>query len=200
MSPYVTSSSTSTGGIFSGLGVPYHYLEKVVGVSKAVQSHVGGGPFPTEITNEDYLTRIHGALDQIDSESGTVTGRRRRLGYLDLVAIRRAQMINGTTEMALTKLDWVSRFGKTILICTAYQRKGKKIEISPDASYKLEQSTPVYEELPGWSQDVSAIREFADLPKAAQHYIKFIEEQTQLPITMIGVGPRRDQVIVRSAQ
>ncbi len=194
----VTSSSTVTGGIFTGLGVPFHHLKRVIGVSKAVQSHVGGGPFATEIHDKELLKQLHGDLNQVDSETGTTTGRVRRLGHLDLAAIKRAQMINGTTEMALTKLDWVPRFGREVLVCTGYQRKGKLLEVSPDAAYKIEQSDPVYEKLPTWEEDVSGVRNFSDLPKKAKDYIEFIEGQTEVPISMIGVGPRRDQVIVRN--
>lgn len=193
----VTSSSTTVGGVATGLGVPPQQIQRVIGVSKAVQSHVGGGPFATEITDEDVLERLHGRLDQVDSETGTTTGRKRRLGHLDLAAIRRAQMINGTTEMVLTKLDWVPRYGEAVLICTGYERKGKLLSVSPDAAYKIEQSKPIYETLPLWKGDVSHIREFSKLPKEAKRYIEFIEQRTEVPITMIGVGPRRDQVIMR---
>jgi adenylosuccinate synthase len=106
-------------------------------------------------------------------------------------------MVNGTTEMALTKLDWVPRYGRSVLICTSYERKGKHLEISPDAAYKIEQSTPQYEELPTWDTDISDVRTFSALPKPAQRYIEFIEQQTGVPISMIGVGYQRDQVIVR---
>ncbi len=198
MYPATTSSTTTTGGIFTGLGVPYHHLNRVVGVSKAVQSHVGGGPFATEIDDPELLDRLHGSKTNVDSEVGTTTGRERRLGHLDLAAIKRAQMVNGTTEMALTKLDWVPRFGEQILICTGYLRKGKVLEVSPDAAYKIEQSKPIYEQLPTWEEDVSGIREFDDLPTKAKDYIEFIESETETPITMIGVGPGRDEVIIRN--
>lgn len=197
MYPYVTSSSTTSGGVCTGLGVAPRFIDRVVGVSKAVQSHVGGGPFRTEITDERLLKRLHGDKTTIDAEVGTTTGRTRRLGHLDLPAIKRAQMINGTTEMALTKLDWLPRYGRSILICTAYERKGKRLPVSPDAAYKIEQSTPYYEELPAWKTDISGARNFRELPITARRYIEFIEEKTGVPITMIGVGPRRDQVIVR---
>lgn len=107
-------------------------------------------------------------------------------------------MINGTTEMVLTKLDWVSRYGEMVLVCTGYKRKGKVLGVSPDAAYKIEQSEPIYEELPTWDGDVSDVRQFENLPREAQNYVEFIEQTTNLPVTMIGVGPRRDQVIIRS--
>ena len=200
MYPFTSSSSTTTGGVSTGLGVPPSFIDKVYGVAKAVQSHVGGGPFVTEIKDEVLLKRLHGDMATIDAEKGTTTGRVRRLGYFDLPQIRRAQMVNGEEDkqtMALSKLDWVQRFGEKIPICIAYERKGKTLKIAPDAAYKLEQSTPQYEYLPNWTEDIREVREFNKLPINAQNYIKFIEEQTGVPISMIGVGPQRDQVIIR---
>jgi len=200
MYPYTTSSSTTTGGVSTGLGVPPSFIDKITGVAKAVQSHVGGGPFVTEIFDETTLKRLHGDMKTIDAEKGTTTGRIRRLGYMDLPQIRRAQMVNGEENkqvMALSKLDWVQRFGENIPICIAYARKGKTLEIAPDAAYKLEQSSPIYEYLPNWQEDIRDVREFDKLPLNAQRYIQFIEEKTGVRIAMIGVGPRRDQVIIR---
>lgn len=200
MYPYTTSSSTTAGGVATGLGVPPSYIGHVVGIVKAIQSHVGGGPFVTEIHEKALLKILHGDMTTIDAEKGTTTGRIRRLGFLDLPQIKRAQMVNGEQDkqaMALSKLDWLQRFEDAIPICVAYKRKGKLLKIAPDAAYKLEQSEPVYEYLLSWHEDISGIRDFAKLPKNAQNYIKFIEEETGIPITMIGVGPQRDQVIVR---
>jgi adenylosuccinate synthase len=200
MYPFTSSSSTTAGGVATGLGLPPSFIDKVTGVAKAVQSHVGGGPFVTEIFDEDVLKRLHGDMNTIDAEKGTTTGRIRRLGYFDLPQVRRALMVNGESEklaMALSKLDWVQRFGDKIPICVAYQRKGKTLEIAPDAAYKLEQSKPIYEYLPNWTEDIRDIRKFEDLPKNAQDYIKFIEGKTGVQIKMIGVGPQRDQVIIR---
>jgi adenylosuccinate synthase len=199
MYPYVTSSSTTSGGATTGLGVPPQAIERVIGVTKAVQSHVGGGPFVTEITDPVVLRSLHGDMTMVDAERGTTTGRTRRLGYLDIPQIRRSQMINGTGEMALTKLDWVPRFGEVIPVCVAYRREGssRPLALAPDAAYKLEQSTPIYTYLASWQEDIQSIREFEALPTNAQRYIEFIEKFTGVPITMIGVGPQRDQVIVR---
>ena len=200
MYPYTTSSSTTTGGVSIGLGVPPTYINKVTGIAKAVQSHVGGGPFVTEIHDPKVLEQLHGDMSKIDAETGTTTGRLRRLGYLDIPQIRRAQMVNGENHnqvMALSKVDWVRRFGSVVKVCVAYERKGKRYEVSPDSAYKLEQCTPIYEEIPTWEEDIQHIREFSDLPVNAQGYIKFIEEQTKVKIQMIGVGPQRDQVINR---
>lgn len=198
MYPYVTSSSTTAGGVSSGLGVPGSHISRVIGVSKAVQSHVGGGPFATEIHDIDLLATLHGDMGAVDAEKGTTTGRVRRLGHLDLPSIKRAHMISGTDEMALTKLDWVTRYGQEVPVCVAYERKGKTLPIAPDAAYKIEQSEPVYEWLPTWLEhDIQDVRTFEDLPLEAREYVEFIEENTGIPITMIGVGPKRDQVILR---
>jgi adenylosuccinate synthase len=199
MYPYTTSTSTTSGGVCSGLGLAPSYIGQVTGIAKAVQSHVGGGPFVTEISDPEILEKLHGDMTTIDAEKGTTTGRIRRLGYFDLPQIRRAQMVNGdeNQQMALSKLDWLSRFGDEIPVCTAYERKGKTLEIAPDAAYKLDESEPVYEILPGWNEDIQNVRTFGDLPQNARNYVEFIEQQTEVPVTMIGVGPSRDQVIDR---
>lgn len=197
MYPFTTSSSTTAGGVCTGLGVAPRHIGRVTGVAKAVQSHVGGGPFVTEITDPKLLKRLHGNMDMIDAETGKTTGRTRRLGYIDLPQIRRSLMINGAEEMALSKLDWIPRYGATALLCVAYERKGRILEVAPDAAYKLEQSTPIYESLPTWQEEIKDVRFFDDLPKNAQTYVTFLEKQTGVPISMIGTGPRRDQVILR---
>lgn len=197
MYPYTTSSSTTSGGVSVGLGIPPRAIDKVFGVAKAVYSHVGGGPFRTEIHDEDALATLHGDMTTIDAETGTTTGRTRRLGYLDLPQLRRANMVNGTDELFLTKLDWVPRYGKQVLVCTSYERKGKKLEIAPDSARKLEQSTPQYETLAGWDEDIQGVRRFDNLPAAAQNFVEFLEAKLEVPITKVGVGPNRDQVINR---
>jgi len=200
MYPYTTSSSTTSGGVCTGLGVAPAFIDQVTGIAKAIPSHVGGGPFVTEITDAEQLKHLHGDMTTIDAEKGTTTGRIRRLGHLDLPQIRRSQMVNGIEgkqDMALTKLDWVHRYGDEVKICVAYSLEGKRIEIAPDAAYKLEQVIPIYESLPTWQEDIQDVRQFDDLPQAAQNYVMFIEGITKVPISLIGVGPRRDQVIVR---
>lgn len=196
MYPYTTSSNTTSGGVVTGLGIPPRHIEKVVGVIKAVQSHVGGGPFITEITNDELLKKLHGDMNTVDAECGTTTGRIRRLGHLDIPGIRRSQMINGTTEIALTKLDWIPRYGEKVAICTAYKVNDKTVGTAPDTAGLSGSVEPVYEYLPTWSDDISGIREFKDLPEPAQKYVKFIEEKIGTKIKYIGVGPGRDQVIV----
>lgn len=197
MWPYVTSSITTSGGASPGLGVPPQSIRKVLGVAKATQSHVGGGHFVTEITDIELLAALHGDLQAGDAERGTTTNRTRRLGHLDLPQIRRANMANGTTEIAITKLDWLSRYVDVIPVCVEYVRKGNTLSVAPNAEYKLRQSRPVYRNLPGWDEDISEVRRFEGLPRNAQAYVEIIEEQINVPITMIGVGPRRDQVILR---
>lgn len=199
MWPYTTSAITTSGGVSPGLGVPPQSIRKVLGVAKAIHSHVGGGHFVTEVTEKDdpeLLARLHGDKEADDAERGTTTNRWRRLGHLDIPGLRRANTANGTTEIAITKIDWLSRYVE-IPICVEYERKDKSLPVAPNAEYKLQQSTPVYEYLPSWQEDISGVRQFEDLPRNARRYIEFVEEQVGVPITMIGVGQRRDQVIVR---
>lgn len=197
MYPYTTSTSTTSGGVATGLGIPPTFIGKVYGVIKAVQSHVGGGPFVTEVTDEAELALLHGDMTTVDAERGTTTGRTRRLGYLDLPQVCRANMVNGTDGLIVSKLDWVSRFGPEIPICVAYERKGKTLLVAPDSARKLEQCTPIYEKLPSWTENIQGVRKFEDLPENAQNFIRFIEEKTGTPVTLIGVGPEQDQFISR---
>jgi adenylosuccinate synthase len=198
MYPYTTSSNTTSGGVVTGLGIPPQHIKNVIGVIKAVQSHVGGGNFVTEIDDKSLLEQLHGDTKTVDAEFGTTTGRIRRLGHLDLPGIRRSQMINGTTEIALTKLDWVPRYGDKVAICIGYRVGDKTLDVAPDTLGLDESVEPIYEYLPTWTEDISGMRKFSDLPKNAQNYIKFIEEELGTKIKYIGVGPARDQVIVKS--
>ncbi|TAL15020.1 adenylosuccinate synthase [Patescibacteria group bacterium] len=197
MYPYTTSTSTTSGGVASGLGIAPSFIGKVTGVAKAVQSHVGGGPYITEVTNEAELARLHGDMTTVDAEYGTTTGRKRRLGYLDLPQIRRANLINGTNEVILSKVDWVPRYGDMIKICVAYEKDGKRIEIAPDSAIAIEQSTPIYETLPSWSEDIQAVRSYADLPQQAKDYVEFIDGMLGVKVSILGVGPEPDQIIIR---
>jgi adenylosuccinate synthase len=199
MYPFTSSSSTTSGGVPNGLGIPPNYIDKVIGVAKAVHSHVGDGPFVTEIKDTEVLAKLHGNMNTVDAEYGTTTGRKRRLGYLDIVELRKAIMINGVSSIALSKLDWLTadRTGKTLPICTHYEMKGQILETAPDSAFKLEQCTPIYEELPAIQENIQGVRKFEDLPQNAQNIVNFIEEKTKTPISMIGVGPNRDQVIVK---
>jgi len=200
MWPFTTSTNTTTGGVCTGLGVAPHYIEYKTGVVKAVQSHVGGGPFVTEIHDPEILEPLHGDMSTIDAEKGTTTGRTRRLGYLDIAQIRRALMVNGGNyrhNLAVAKLDWVPRFGPIVKVCVEYDYQGQAHDIAPASAHALKQCKPVYEEIPTWEENIQDVRYFEDLPKNAQKYIHFIEEETGVHVEMIGVGPQRDQVIER---
>lgn len=192
MYPFVTSSNTTVGGVCTGLGIPPHYINKVIGVIKATQSHVGGGPFVTEITDEKLLDQLRGKKSEVDGEFGTTTGRARRMGHLDLPQIRRSIMVNGITEIAITKVDCIPRYGSQIQICTEYSGG---IKISPASASELEKSEPIYTNLPTWNEDISSIRNFEDLPTPTKKYIKYVQSEINTPITRIGVGPNRTQVI-----
>lgn len=197
MYPYVTSSHTTTGGVLNGLGVGPQHIGRVIGVAKALRSHVGGGPFVTKEQDEVKAAQLRGEKGKIDSEYGATTGRERQVGYLDLPELRRAIWVNGVTELAITKLDTLTKLGKNIPVATAYRYRSKKISSAFSSAYKLAECQPVYEELAGWQDDISSVRGFQDLPTAAQDFIKFLEKELQVPVTMIGVGPYREQVIIR---
>jgi len=189
--PFVTSSSTITGGALTGLGFGPRHVSRVVGVAKAYTTRVGAGPFPTELLDETG-ERIREA----GVEFGTTTGRPRRCGWLDLVILRYAARVNGLDELALTKLDVLSGIER-LKVAVAYERDGERTEYFP-AEFGVEALArwrPVYEELPGWQEDISAACKRADLPPAARDYVARIESWVGLPVTFIGVGPGRDQTI-----
>jgi adenylosuccinate synthase len=165
----------------------------VIGVAKAYISRVGSGPFPTELHDE-----IGDRMIEIGGEYGTVTGRRRRCGWLDAVALRYAVRVNGLTEIALTKLDVLSQFD-TIKIAIAYDSLGERYEQFPRQQRVLYNCAPVYEEHEGWLTDITDIRDYAELPKPAQRYIERIEEIAGIPITSVSLGPGRDATLLRTA-
>jgi adenylosuccinate synthase len=190
--PYVTSSSTVAGGALTGLGFGPRYVSRVVGVAKAYTTRVGAGPFPTELLG-DVGERIR----QIGHEYGTTTGRPRRCGWLDLVILRYAARVNGLDEFALTKLDVLSGLER-LKVAVAYEREGERVEYFP-AEFGVEalaEWQPVYEDLPGWTEDISGARSRDDLPPTARAYVERIEEWVDVPITLIGVGPERTQAVV----
>ena len=196
--PFVTSSCTTSAGVFSGLGLGVQPVNRVVGVTKAFQTRVGAGPFPTELDGE-MAQFLRGTGANPWDEFGTTTGRPRRVGWLDLVLLRYAQEVNRFSELFLTKLDILSGLDE-IPVCTAYQSGGKKLEtldFSGDA-YKLVECTPVYETLPGWQDDLSRCTAWEDLPPAAQGYVNFIEKQIGVPVRNISVGAKRSALISRS--
>ncbi len=187
--PYVTSSNTICAGACTGLGIAPQRIGRVIGIFKAYCTRVGSGPFPTELENETgELIRKNGG------EFGATTGRPRRCGWLDLVALKYAIMINGVTEMVMTKADVLTGF-ETIKVCTAYETSSGIVDILP---YSIEEKiTPQYKEFGGWKTDISSIRSFDKLPHELTSYIRFIEEQTEVPVKIISVGANRDATIVR---
>lgn len=197
MYPYVTSSHITTGGVLNGLGVGPKHIDRVIGVAKVLRSHVGGGPFVTKESDPTKAAAIRGKQGKIDSEYGATTGRERQVGYLDLPELRKAILVSGVTELAITKLDILPRAGKTIPVATAYRYEGKKLTLAPSSAQKLEQCEPIYEQFPSWQEDISSVRSYKDLPKNAQKFIEFLEKELEVPVTMMGVGPYREQVIFK---
>jgi adenylosuccinate synthase len=190
--PYVTSSNSSTAGVWSGSGVPTRKLDRVVGVIKAYTTRVGKGPFPTELN--DGPDGIGERIRKTGREYGTVTGRPRRCGWFDTVAVRYTSALGGVDELALMLLDVLSEV-KEISICTAYELDGCRQEHFPSDSYVLERCQPVFETLPGWESDISKARKLADLPAAARRYVDRLQELLYLPVRIISVGPDREQTI-----
>lgn len=189
--PYVTSSNASVAGSWSGSGLPSRYLSRVIGIIKSYSTRVGGGPFPTELL-DDVGERIR----QRGREFGTVTGRPRRCGWLDAVALRYTAAFNGVDEAALMLLDVLSEVDE-IRICTAYELDGERIDRFPADAFRLAKCRPVYETLPGWRVDISGVRTFADLPSTAQQYVQRVSELVGVPVSIVSVGPDREQTIFR---
>lgn len=191
--PFVTSSSPTAGGALTGLGIGPTQVEKVVGVAKAFSTRVGGGPMPTEQDGE-VAARLRGSGENFWDEFGTTTGRPRRCGWLDVSLLRYAAVINGFTELVLTKLDILSGFDE-LQIATAYELDGECIEFPPSTTSELGVVQPIYETMAGWSEDISGARKLEDLPQAARDYIQRVSELCGVPIHMVSVGPERDQVV-----
>lgn len=189
--PFVTSSNPTAGGATIGSGIGPTAIDRVVGVAKAYISRVGSGPFPTELTDD-----IGEKMVQIGGEFGTVTGRRRRCGWLDTVALRYATRINGLTDIALTKLDVLSEFDP-LKVCVAYETDEGRFDQFPRQQRVLYESRPVYEELPGWAEDISGARSLEDLPQEARDYIAYVEKAAGVPVTMVSVGPQRAATLSR---
>jgi len=187
--PFVTSSNPTAGGASTGSGIGPTRISRVIGIVKAYTTRVGSGPFPTELFDEDGEK-----LRSIGGEFGTTTGRSRRCGWYDAPIARYAVRINGITDFFLTKLDVLTGWEK-IPVCVAYEIDGQRIEELPASQTDFHHAKPIYEYLPGWSEDISKAREISDLPKNAQSYIKFLEEISGAPMSAIGVGPGRDETI-----
>jgi adenylosuccinate synthase len=190
--PFVTSSSTLAGGAAAGIGIGPTRIEAVVGVAKAYVTRVGEGPFPTEIEGPDQ-----GRLRELGGEYGTVTGRDRRCGWLDLVALRYAVRLNGVTSLALTKLDVLSAFDE-LPVCTRYRlRDGTETAEFPAHQSDFHHCRPVYETLAGWREPLDGIEQPEGLPAPARRYVEFVEHELDVEVTLIGTGAERDRVLVR---
>lgn len=187
--PFVTSSNTTSGGACTGSGVPPRMIDKVVAVGKAYTTRVGSGPFVTE--NDAIGDMLH----NMGREFGATTGRARRCGWLDAVLVRYAVMLNGADELAITNLDGLDGLD-TVQICTAYTLRGKTLNYPPSTAADLAACVPVYETHQGWKQDLSGIKKFADLPPLAKAYLKRLEELTGARISLVGVGPDREQTLI----
>jgi len=188
--PYVTSSSPISGGAFTGLGLSPTKLEWNLGVFKAYTTRVGGGPMPTELSDETGES-----IREIAHEYGATTGRPRRCGWFDGVAARFSASINGFSGVAITRLDVLDTF-ESIKICTGYKVNGDITDKFPSSSAVLGKCQPVYEELPGWQSPTSHLRRFEDLPKLAQSYIRRLEELITCPVDIVSIGPKREQTII----
>jgi adenylosuccinate synthase len=188
--PYVTSSNPTAGGACAGTGLGPRDIDRVVGISKAYTTRVGAGPFPTELTDADG-----DRLVDVGREFGTVTGRRRRAGWLDCVMLRHAVRLNSLTEIALTKLDVLDGF-ETIQICTDYRIDGSLVSTYPDRVDTLASVVPVYEHVQGWGTELSTMREPDDLPETARRFIAIVERQVGVPVRVVGVGAERDDYLV----
>lgn len=215
--PYVTSSNPTAGGACTGLGIGPTKIDSVIGIMKAYVTRVGRGPFPTELgtdsqteseekeaqlTDEDIRLANEGdeylagkVLRKSGAEYGTTTGRARRTGWFDGVIARYATRINGLTSVALTKLDCFSDL-KTISVATAYEIEGEKTIDYPMSLTRLESARPIYEDLPGWGCDISDVGSFDQLPKRAQEYVSFLQDQIGVPISLLSIGPEREKTLV----
>jgi adenylosuccinate synthase len=187
--PFVTSSSTSAAGACQGAGVPPMAVDRVLGVFKAYSTRVGAGPLPTEL--EDAAGDL---IRERGREYGTTTGRPRRTGWFDAVAARYVARLNGITDVAMTLLDVLDAFA-TIRVCVAYELDGETVETVPARADQLARVRPIYAELPGWQEETAGARTAGDLPARARDYLRFIEERIGVPISMVGVGPSRDQIV-----
>jgi adenylosuccinate synthase len=189
--PFVTSSNCTIGGVCTGLGVAPKHIHQVIGVAKAYTTRVGGGPFPTEL---DDAVGEH--LRKRGNEFGTVTGRPRRTGWLDLPVLRTATMLNGLDVIALTKLDVLDEFDE-IPVCTEYDVHGERWSTFPAFAVAHQGYKPVYRTFKGWKKSIVGITSFDELPQAAKDYVRFIEDETGCPVAVISTGPRREETIVR---
>jgi adenylosuccinate synthase len=192
--PFVTSSNPTAGGAAVGLGFGPTQIDRVIGIAKAYLTRVGAGPFPSEAPDDD-----NERLRQLGGEFGTVTGRARRCGWLDLVALRYAVRVNGFTELVITKLDVLSGFDE-IPVCVGYRlADGTETPHFPAHQSDFHHAEPLFQTLPGWREPIDGVTAFEDLPRAAREYVEFVERSLDVPVSLVGVGQRRDQILSRSA-
>jgi adenylosuccinate synthase len=187
--PYVTSSNPVAGGACVGAGIGPRHIDRVIGIAKAYVTRVGAGPFPTELFDE-----VGDLLVEVGGEYGTNTGRRRRPGWFDAVMLRHAVRLNSLSEVALTKLDVLDSL-ETVKVCVAYDIEGTRVEHLPYHQSDLHKAVPIYEELPGWGTSLTNMTERHHLPREALDYIAFLEQQVGVPISLVGVGPGREQFL-----
>ncbi|TCI53050.1 adenylosuccinate synthase [Exiguobacterium sp. SH1S21] len=188
--PFVTSSNAASGGVSSGAGIGPSKIDHVVGVCKAYTSRVGDGPFPTQLDDE-----IGHTIREVGKEYGTTTGRPRRVGWFDSVVVRHSRRVSGITDLCLNSIDVLTGL-ETLKICTAYEYEGKLLDEYPPNFRVLEKCEPVFEELPGWTEDITGVRKFEDLPVNAQRYVKRIEALTGIELLTFSVGPAREQTVI----
>ena len=188
--PYVTSSSTISGNACCGSGLGPNIITDVIGIVKAYTTRVGAGPFPSELFDD-----IGDKIQKKGAEFGATTGRRRRCGWLDTVILRNAVRLNGLTDLVITKLDVLGGLD-TLEICTGYEYKGRVLNDFPTSLSVLSQCRPIYETLPGWSEDISGLRKFGDLPQNTKNYLRRIEELAETRVCIVSVGPGRDETII----
>jgi adenylosuccinate synthase len=193
--PYCTSSNSTAGGACTGTGVSPKRIDRILGVMKAYTTRVGEGPFPTELDSSGREGDIAEAMRRPGHEYGSTTGRPRRIGWFDALVVRRAVMLSGIEELAVTHLDVLDQF-ETIPVCVAYEHNGERIGIFPASTAKLGKCKPICEDLPGWKQDTSGAKKLSELPANARRYLDRISELTGVPVKMVLVGPRRDQTVV----
>jgi len=188
--PFVTSSNAVAGGACCGAGIGPTRIDTIIGICKAYTTRVGGGPFPTELTDT-----VGQHLQKVGAEFGSTTGRPRRCGWLDMVVLRNAARLNGLTSLTITKLDVLTGL-EEIRVATSYVHEASSVEIFPNECFTLESCDPSYETFPGWSQDITSARTFSDLPANTQSYLRAIEELAEIPLSIVSVGPGREQTIM----
>jgi len=188
--PYVTSSNTTVGGALAGTGVGADAIDYVLGIAKAYATRVGGGPFPTELDDE-----VGQGIRDRGQEYGATTGRPRRCGWIDIVALKRAVAINGISGLCITKLDVLDGMEK-LKMCIAYRYRGKETEYAPLDAQGWDECEPVYLEFPGWTENTHGITEWEKLPPAARAYLRALEELSGCPLAIVSTGPDRDHTMV----